>query len=191
MSMTREQALRTLADYVAPAMAAQQRAARPPDIVQWAHANYYIPETGMPIYLAPHQQVFARIFADPKPFGMDITTFMYSTVKKSGKTAFAGVCSRFAAQYSGNNSEIYFIANDKEQAKDRAYESAKISIERTPGYDHGKRVLPGQWRIIERQSLHIPTGSIMRAIAGDYEGAAGGNPTGTFWTELWAFTSER
>lgn len=131
------------------------------------------------------------MFADHKPFGLDISTYMYSTIKKSGKTAFAGVCSRFAGQYSGNNGEIYFIANDKEQAKDRAYESAKISIERTPGYDHGKRMLPGEWRIIERQSLHLPTGSIMRAIAGDYEGAAGGNPTGTFWTELWAFTSER
>lgn len=31
----------------------------------------------------------------------------------------------------------------------------------------------------------------MQALAGDYEGAAGGNPTGTFWTELWAFVSER
>lgn len=184
--MSREAAIETLRKYVQPVMdAAKPRA---PDAAWWAHRHYYIPETGLPIQLAPHQVVFARMFADP---GLRASTYAYSTVKKSGKTAFAGVCARYTAEFSGNNAEVYFIANDKEQAKDRAYESAKTSIEKSPGFNRGRRELPDQWRIIEKRATHLPTGSFMQALAGDYEGAAGGNPTGTFWTELWAFTTER
>ena len=109
----------------------------------------------------------------------------------SGKTAIAGLQGRYMAEHSGNKAEVYFVAHDKEQAKDRAYESAKTSIELSPTYDKGRRTLAGKWRIIERQSVHQPTDSIMRAIASDYEGAAGGNPTLSSWTELWSFTLER
>lgn len=184
--MTREQALQTLANYVGPALAAQQQATRPPDIVAWAHTNYYIPELAYPIRLENHQQTFLRWAANS---GM--SSLLYSTVKKSGKTAISGLFSRYRAEYSGNNAEIYFVANDREQAKDRAYVAALNSIERTPGYNHGKRELPGQWRIIEKRATHLPTGSFMQALAGDYEGAAGSNPTLTAWTELWGFTTER
>lgn len=182
-TMTRDEAQQVLREYLAPHLAVPQ--ARP-DIADWAERDYYIGETGYPIVLRGHQKTWLR-WADK----CGCTTLVYSTVKKSGKTAINGVYSRYRAQYSGNRSEIYFIANDKEQAKDRAYESAKTSIELTPGYIDAKRTLPGQWRIVEKQARHLPTGSIMQALAGEYEGAAGGNPTLTSWTELWGFTSER
>lgn len=159
-----------------------------PDVTTWANASYYIPETGRQIRLMPHQRVMLDMALDP---ANDFTTIVYSTIKKSGKTAVGGLVGRYIAEFSGPKSEVYFIANDKDQAKDRAYESAKTSIELTPGYDRGKRVLPGQWRVIEKQCVHERSGSIMRAIASDYEGAAGGNPNATLWTELWAFSSER
>lgn len=188
--MTREQATAILESYMRPTMAAEATKAAKPviDIAKWAQNHYYIPESPWPIVLQPHQIVFARMFAD---VSLNVSTYAYSTVKKSGKTAFAGTCARFTAETSGDNAEVYFIANDKEQAKDRAYESAKLSIEKTPGFNRGKRELPHQWRIVEKRTTHLPTGSFMQALAGDYEGAAGGNPTGTFWTELWAFVSER
>jgi phage terminase large subunit-like protein len=188
--MTREQAIAVLERYTAPAraaLAAKERQ-KAPDIAVWAQNHYYIPENGWPIVLQPHQVVFNRLFADTS---LNVSTYVYSTVKKSGKTANAGICARYTAENSGNSAEVYFIANDKEQAKDRAYESAKMSIEKTPGFNRGKRELPGAWRIVEKRATHLPTGSFMQALAGDYEGAAGGNPTGTFWTELWAFVSER
>lgn len=186
--MSRAAAVETLREYLAPTLAAHGVRPPAPDIVKWGQSRYYIPETSWPIQFSPGQVIFNRAFADlSRPFG----TYLYSTVKKSGKTANAGVCARHTAEFSGNNAEIYFVANDKEQAKDRAYISAVHSIEKTPGYQHGKRELPGQWRVVEKRATHLPTGSWMQALAGDYEGAAGGNPTATFWTELWAFVSER
>lgn len=181
-------AVKVLNDWLQPAVDRAKAKAKPPDIVKWAHNNYYIPETNWPIHLSPGQIVFNRMFCDTS---LNVSTYLYSAIKKSGKTANAGLCARHTTEFSGNNSEVYFIANDKEQAKDRAYISAIHSIEKTPGYQLGQRTLPGKWRIVEKRATHLPTGSWMQALAGDYEGAAGGNPTATFWTELWAFVSER
>lgn len=186
--MSRDQAIAELNAWLAPTLAAQSARPPRPDIVRWAHDQYYIPETSWPINLSPGQILFGRLFNDDS---LALSTYLYSTVKKSGKTAFAGVCARHTAEFSGNNAEVYFVANDKEQAKDRAYISAVHSIEKTPGYNRSKRELPGRWRIVEKQATHTPTGSKMQALAGDYEGAAGGNPNATFWTELWAFVTER
>lgn len=184
--MSRDEALRVLSTYLAPTLAAQAAANKVPDIVDWAEREFYIADTGMPIELQQHQKTFLRWAAN-----CGMANILYSTVKKSGKTAISGLFSRYRAEFSGNNAEVYMLANDRDQAKDRAYIAALQSIERTPGYQHGRRLLPGLWRIIERQAMHVPTSSFMRAIAGDYEGAAGSNPTLTSWTELWGMTSER
>lgn len=186
--MSREEALAELGAWLEPTLRAQALRPPRPDLVAWAENHYYIPETRWPITLSPGQVVFARMFNDDS---LDVSTYLYSTIKKSGKTAFAGVCARHTAEFSGDNAEVYFVANDKEQAKDRAYISAVHSIEKSPGFLLNKRELPGRWRIVEKQATHIPTGSRMQALAGEYEGVAGGNPNATFWTELWAFVSER
>lgn len=188
MSMTREEAIGLLGDYFKKDIVAQAESEKVPTVTEFAHSKFYIPETGDRIKLLRHQSLFLEMALDP---ANDYTTIVYSTIKKSGKTAVAGVAGRYLAEYSGPKAEIYFIANDKEQAKDRAYEAAKASLELTPGYDKRRRELPGYWKIIEKEATHEPTGSVMRAIASDYEGAAGGNPTATFWTELWAFTLEK
>lgn len=182
--MGRDEALAKLAQRFQKQIVAQ----RPPNIVDWAQQRYYIPETSAPMVLEPGQRTYLNMAWHSE---YDFVTLLYSTIKKSGKTAIAGVQGRYAAEFSGNKAEVYAVANDKEQAKDRAYESAKTSIELDPRYDKSKRGIPGSWRIIERQAVHEPTGSIMRAIASDYEGSAGGNPTLTLWTELWGFTLER
>jgi hypothetical protein len=184
LELTRHEALAKLAQRFAKEIAANTA----PDIVEWAESNYYIPETTAPIKLTAHQAVFLRMANDPT---LDLVNILYSTIKKSGKTAIAGVQGRYKAEFSGNKAEVYFVAHDKEQAHDRAYESAKTSIELDPTYDKSRRLHNPKWRIVERQSVHVPTGSIMRAIASDHEGAAGGNPSLTLWTELWAFKLER
>lgn len=160
-----------------------------PGIVDWAHRDYFIPETNYKIRLQPVQKCFLRYgFENPN---QEFTTYLYSTIKKSGKSAIAGLVGRYKAEFSGPKAEIYYIANSKDQAKDRSYESALTSLELSPGFNRDKRELPGKWKIVVREATHIPTDSFMRAIATDYEGAAGGNPTATFFTELWSFTSER
>lgn len=178
-------ALQVVAEYFGPELAAAAAHQVKP-ICEWAETDFFIPENQAPIILEPVQKCFLKY-----AYASDATTWLYSTIKKSGKTAISGLVGRYTAENSGPKAEVYFVANDKEQAKDRAYEAAKASVELSPGYDQGKRILRGRWKVIERNCVHLGTGSKMQAIASDYEGAAGANPNMTLWTEIWGMSSER
>lgn len=188
LTQTQTDALNILNRYIGPAIQQkllQQKQAQ--DIVDFAHKNFYIPENSFPIKLLPHQQSLLRYALDPD---RNYQTIVYSTVKKSGKTAIAGLVARWVAETWGQRNEVYLVANDLEQARGRIFQAATTSIELTPGYNTQKRTLPGRWRIIENKAVHQTTGSIMKAISSDYKGEAGSNPTATFWSELWGYQSE-
>jgi phage terminase large subunit-like protein len=155
---------------------------------EWINRNYYIPETRRPIELMPHQTSIIDYALDE---ANNFTTIVYSTVKKSGKTAIAGAIGRYLAENSGYRAEILTVANDESQARSRGYQSLLTSIELTPGFNRLRNLLPGQWKIIEKQAVHLPTNSIVRAIANDAEGEAGGNPVATIWTEIWGLKTEK
>jgi phage terminase large subunit-like protein len=155
---------------------------------EWIEKHYYIPETRRPIVLLPHQRAIIDYALDP---ANKFTTIFYSTVKKSGKTAIAGAIGRYLAENSGYRAEILTVANDEAQARSRGYQSLLTSIELTPGYNRVRNILPGQWKIVEKQAVHLPTNSIVRAIANDSEGEAGGNPVATIWTEIWGLKTEK
>ena len=157
----------------------------PSSITEFASTRFYIPETSKPIQLLPHQTALLQY-----AFDHEFQTILYSTVKKSGKTAIAALVARWIAETWGPRSEVYCIANDYEQARGRVYQKALESIELTPGYNITRRELPGRWKIIERQATFLPTNSIMRAVSSDYKGEAGSNPTATVWSELWGYSSE-
>jgi hypothetical protein len=111
-------------------------------------------------------------------------------------TEEAGLVCRWVNETWGGANQVYTVANDKEQNRGRIYGAIQRSMEKDPLYDKARKILKSKdgydtWRIIERDLLHLPTGSIIRAIAGDHEGEAGSNPTLTAWTEIWALRLER
>jgi phage terminase large subunit-like protein len=160
-------------------------------IVDWIQANYYIPETSAPMRLEPHQiSLLQYIFGPHSTIPFEPVNIIYSSIKKSGKTAIAGAVARWIAETWGPYQEVFCIANDMEQARGRVYAAAQESIELMPGYDRIRRVLPGKWKVIERQLFHTPSSSVIKAISSDYKGEAGSNPTCTLWSELWGYSSE-
>src|SRR6185295_8322553 len=123
---------------------------------EFSSRNFYIPETEGPMQLMPHQEAILNYIFSPNNLGR-FTTVVYSTVKKSGKTAIASLVARWAAETWGRFNEILCVANDYEQAKGRVYAKFLQSIELDPNYDKGKKVLPGRWDIVNRQATHIPS----------------------------------
>lgn len=186
----------TIARALAPALrTVAQASAEAIAPVDFGARHFYVPETSAPIIFYPPQQIILECMFDPAfaaacgcPDGWQ--TFAFSTVKKSGKTTIAALLARWIAETWGNFNEVYCVANDKEQARGRVYAKALQSIELDPRYDKTKQLIPGYWRIIERQATHIPSGSYLRAVSSDYKGEAGANPTATFWSELWGYTLE-
>lgn len=155
--------------------------------VPWIESNFYIPETQEPIVLKPHQKSIINLALNDD---WNFQTVVYSTIKKSGKTAAAGAIARYLAENSGHRAEVMCVAHDREQARGRSYQALLSSIELNPKFNRVRKELPGIWNIIERHAIHLPTNSIVRAISNDHMGEAGSNPVCTLWTEIWNITTE-
>ena len=86
--------------------------------------------------------------------------------------------------FGGRFAEGYCVANDLEQAQSRVFMMIKRICEASP--------LLSSEAVITANKIAFPAlGATITALASDYAGAAGGNPTITCFDELWAFTRER
>lgn len=159
--------------------------------------RYFYTESGETISLAPHQALILDIVFNPAKYNLpQIRTALYSTIKKSGKSTISGLVARWAAECWGGEQQVYCVANDQEQARGRIYQFFLTSLEQSPNWDRQHRVLKDNqgnavWRVIERDSRHVPSGTIIRAVSSDYRGEAGSNPSVSLFTELWGSHLER
>lgn len=124
-------------------------------------------------------------------------TGIWSAIKKSGKTAIGGgIGMAWARVYGG---EILCIANDKDQARDRAFTRIRSYLEwlgtdQAGEYRDRIPTIPRQNEVVEDMTkdsitLHDPY-CLIRAIPCDAAGEAGGFQSLTIWDELWAYNSE-
>jgi hypothetical protein len=159
------------------------------DIVEWIEENFYIASGGKAV-LPPHQKCLLRLMFTRGDNGrFPYTTIVWSTIKKSGKSATAAMVARWFAETQARYGEIYAIGNDAKQARDRSFAEVRRSLELTPGYLPGRRVLPGRWQVLEGSFKCMSTGSKIEALSLDARGEAGSAPALTIWTELWGFES--
>ena len=113
---------------------------------------------------------------------------LWSEPKKSGKTTVSGVVIKWAAETWTQYGEILCVGNDAEQAQERGFRKATIAVEQTPGFKRERGMLPGQWNLHSaKRATCLTTGTVVKAIATDYQGEAGANPILSVWTELWGF----
>lgn len=178
-----------------PDAARQERQFTHEDLYDFAAHSFYVPETRAQIELQPVQRVILRCFFDPEfALKWDIRTgfqsYIYSTIKKSGKTTVAALVARWIAERWGTMNEIYTVANDLDQSRGLVYDKLIKSLQLDPRWSQEKDEIPGVWDVLRRDVTHIPSKSVVKALSGDYRGQAGMNPTATFWSELWGYTSE-
>jgi phage terminase large subunit-like protein len=109
---------------------------------------------------------------------------VFGCPKKSGKTATAAMHVLVTTLvYGGPYAEAYAVANDLEQAQGRVFEAIRRIVEASP--------FLRQEAEITAKSIRFPaTGASITALASDYAGAAGANPTISSFDELWGYTSE-
>jgi len=144
------------------------------------------PETGKPFALYPAEERFIREAFTPTADGrLRYPEIVFSAPKKSGKTALAALCALYVIVcLGGPYAEAYCVANDFEQAASRVFQAIARIIEASP-------LLRRSARITANKISFQSTGATIIALASDYAGAAGGNPTITVFDELWEYTSER
>jgi phage terminase large subunit-like protein len=144
------------------------------------------PESGQPFELYPEQETFIRLAFTLTPDGrLPFAELVFSAPKKSGKTAMLAMLMIYVIVCTGGPyAEGYCVANDFEQASSRVFQAITRIIQASPLLKHSAKITGNK---IEFKS----TGSTIIAIASDYAGAAGSNPTITCFDELWGYVTER
>jgi phage terminase large subunit-like protein len=145
------------------------------------------PETGKPFRLLDVERRFMERAFDTGPDGrMLFPELVYGAPKKSGKTAFGALFMlTMVILYGGRFAEGYAAANDQEQAQGRVFQALRRIVECSALLADGAEIM--------RDKVTFPkfSGATITAIASDYAGAAGSNPSITVFDEAWAYTSER
>jgi phage terminase large subunit-like protein len=111
---------------------------------------------------------------------------VFGAPKKSGKTGFAALhVLTVILLFGGRFAEGYALANDLEQAQSRVFQAIRRIVEASPYLVREAKITSDK---ITFPAFH---GATISAIASDYTGAAGANPTISCFDELWGYTSER
>jgi phage terminase large subunit-like protein len=144
------------------------------------------PETGKPFILNRAERRFlARALTLNDSGRLKYPELLFAAPKKSGKTGFAALILIYViVVLGGNYAEGYCVANDLDQAQGRVFQAACRILQASP-------LLSESAKITANRIEFISTGSTITAIASDYAGSAGANPTITIFDELWGYTSER
>lgn len=157
------------------------------DPIEWLEKNFYIedprdPNTGEifdagPIRLAPHQKKIIRYAFTRINGKFPYVTVVYSTIKKSGKTRIAAGLAAWFAATQGGYGEVYCLANDGKQSKDRILSAIRKAVDLNPNLG---------WRTTQTK-VTLPDGTVIEAIPCDAAGQAGSNPSLTVWSEMWGY----
>ena len=145
------------------------------------------PETGKPFKLLDAERDFiGHAFRTGDDGRLLFPELVYAAPKKSGKTGFAALFMlTMVLLFGGRFAEGYALANDLEQATSRVFQAVKRIVEASPLLASNAEIM--------RDRIAFPAFSdaTISAIASDYAGAAGSNPTISVFDELWGYTSER
>lgn len=143
------------------------------------------PETGRPFELLDCERHFLEHALKTDDNGRLIyPELVYSGPKKIGKTAFSAMTMlTVTLLFGGPFAEGYCVANDYEQAQGRVFAAIRRIVEASP-------LLRREAHIKQNKIEFDATGATITALASDFRGAAGGNPTIVTFDELWAYTSE-
>jgi hypothetical protein len=144
------------------------------------------PEAGQPFQLLPAERAFLDHCYRTDDIGrLVFAEQLYSAPKKSGKTTLAALhVLTTTLIFGGRFAEGICVANDFDQAQGRVFKQVTRIVEASPLLRREAKVLADR--------IEFPaTGATITAIAADYAGAAGANPTISCFDELWAYVSER
>lgn len=145
------------------------------------------PETDQPfVLLAAEREFLEHAFKTDDTGRLLYPEQVFAAIKKSGKTGFAALhLLTMILLFGGRFAEGYALANDLEQAQSRVFQAIKRIVEASPLLKREAKVTADK---ITFPAFHNAT---ISAVASDYAGAAGANPTESVFDELWGYTSER
>ncbi len=144
------------------------------------------PYDGQPYQLNPSERLFIKFMFQLDADGRLLyPLLLYSAIKKSRKTEFSALLTLTTVLLLGGRfAEAFIVANDQEQAINRCFTACRRIVETSP-------LLSREATCLQDKIIFPATQSTISAITSDYSSIAGGHPTISVFSELWAYTSER
>jgi hypothetical protein len=144
------------------------------------------PETGQRFELYEEEVRFLRAGFTPLPDGsLPHAELVFACPKKSGKSTLAALALLYVIVcLGGPHAEAFALANDFEQASSRVFQTAARIVQASP-------LLSASATVTSNRITFRSTGATVTALASDYAGAAGGQPSISIFDELWGYVSER
>lgn len=144
------------------------------------------PETSKPFVLYGEEIEFLRrAFTLMSDGRLPFPELLFSAPKKSGKTALAAFAMLYCiVALGGPYAEGICLANDLDQSTGRVYQAIARIVRASP-------LLRRAAKIEVSKITFTSTGATIIAVANEYAGAAGANPTLAVFDELWGYASER
>jgi hypothetical protein len=142
------------------------------------------PETKKPFVLYTEQKTFLQHAFEFGPEGkMRRTELCYSGPKKLGKIGLAAMIVIYTAVVlAGQGGEINLLANDLDQSQSRVFRAIGNIVQASP-------MLRDSVDITANRIVFRSTGTVISALASDYAGFSGGNPTLNVYDELAYYSS--
>jgi hypothetical protein len=135
---------------------------------------------------------------NPETELLEFETVLYSTIKKSGKTALAAAVAAWYIEEAPAGTEAYCIANDLEQAEGRVMRDVKFHFsQRIQNAEPFYNEMTGENDVYSDKNckitlyrIDLANGSFVQALAQSYRSVAGSRHGLTVWDELWGVSSE-
>lgn len=135
-------------------------------------------EAGLLRLFSHQRRIFEHVFTPNAQGKFPYTTVVYSCPKKSGKSKIAAMVAAWYAECGRDETQIYMVANDRDQAQRLTFSDVVYHAE------HYLGLRSTAYRI------EYPNGTYIQALANQYSSAAGGRMALTVWDELWAYSTE-
>lgn len=155
------------------------------DVVEWITTQFWVPELGAPMTLAPYQADTLRTIFEPDTDGLlRYSTVLWGDLKKSIKSCIAAaVCLWWADTHPW--ATIRIVANDLKQADSREAEYIRRAITLNSGYFERQRGAK-----VAGYNVRLGNHSRIEAVPIDPRGEAGGGDDIIVFTELWGAQSK-
>ena len=137
---------------------------------KWARAGWLV--------LQPIQvRLFDYALQQNEDHEFKYSTFLFSTIKKSGKSMLAAALACWYAEVCPAGSEIYIVANDLEQAEGRVMRDVKYHAQ------------VREYKV-NKYEVELPNGTNIKVLAQSYKSVAGSRHALVLFDELWGVTTE-
>ncbi len=160
-----------------------------PSFLRWAESRggMYLPDQTPPRLAAwseYHRPILDHLFPAgdaPLPY----SRVVWSCPKKSAKSTLAAALHVWFALFVAPGGEQYVLANDLEGSRSRVFHYIRRALEQNPILRQGM-----DWHAAQG-SIRFRNGTLIRAVANDVRGEAGGNQTFASFDEAWGVIYER